>query len=133
MKQVQRIRKVAGEVQNREKLLKWFNHYLDKMVDGDYTMELRECTRTDAQNKYYWVVLGIMAQAFGTTAEDLHDHFKEEYLPSHEYFTLISQKKLRSTTEQTKDQFVEYLDKVIRFAAENGVVIPDIEEYKHMQ
>ncbi len=131
MKHLQYIRKTDGCVQDREKLLKWFSRYLDKMPDGEQVIEFIETNRTDAQNKYYWVVLQIMAQSFGTTAEELHTYFKAEYLPSQEYFTLVRHKRLKSTTEQTKDQMTEYIDKVIAFAAEQGVVIPDIEEYKH--
>lgn len=131
MKTLQRIRKIGGEVQHRDKLLKWFDRLLDKMPDGDRIIEIVECSRTDQQNKYYWVVLGIMATSFGTTAEELHEYFKATYLPSQEYFTLIGKKQLKSTTEQTKDQFTVYLERVIQFAAENGVVLPDIEEYKH--
>ncbi len=131
MKTIQHIRKIDGQVQDRERLLRWFSRYLDKMPDGEQLIEFIETNRTTMQNKYYWVVLGIMAQSFGTTAEDLHAYFKAEYLPSQEYFTLISNKKLKSTTEQTKDQMSIYIDKVIRFAAEQGIVIPDIEEYKH--
>lgn len=131
MKYLQHIRKVDGAVQDREKLLRWFNKYLDKMPDGEQIIEFDDVERTGAQNRYYWVILGIMAQSFGTTPNELHEYFKAEYLPQQEYFTLIRQRKLTSTTEQTKDQMTNYLERVIQFAAEQGVVIPDIEEYKH--
>lgn len=131
MKHLQHIRKTDGVVQDRERLLRWFSRYLDRMPNGEQLIEFIETDRTTMQNKYYWVVLGIMAQSFGTTAEELHAFFKAEYLPSQEYFTLIANRKLKSTTEQTKDQMSVYIDKIIAFAAEQGVVIPDLEEYKH--
>jgi len=131
MKHLQHIRKTDGVVQDRERLLRWFSRYLDRMPNGEQLIEFIETDRTTMQNKYYWVVLGIMAQSFGTTAEELHAFFKAEYLPSQDYFTLIRKRKLSSTTEQTKDQMSIYIDKVIAFAAEQGVVIPDLEEYKH--
>lgn len=131
MKQVWRIQKVDNNVQDRDKLLRWFNRYLDKMPNGEQLIEFVETSRTDAQNKYYWVILGIMANTFGTTAEELHEFFKAEYLPSQDYFTLIRKRRLTSTTEQTKDQMSIYIDKIIAFAAEQGLEIPDIEEYKH--
>lgn len=131
MKQIQHIIKTDGEVQDREKLLKWFSRYLDRMPNGEQVIEFIETTRTDAQNKYYWVVLQIMAGSLGTTPNELHEYFKSEFLPAQEYFTLVRHKRLTSTTEQTKDQMTEYIDKVIRFAAEQGIIIPDIEEYKH--
>lgn len=131
MKALQRIRKTDGAVEDREKLLRWFSRYLDQMPDGEQLIEFIETSRTDAQNKYYWVVLGIMAHSFGTTAEELHEYCKAEFLPTQEWFTLIRRKQLTSTTEQDKDQMSIYIDRVIRFAAENGIVLPDIEEYKH--
>ncbi len=131
MKHLQHIRKTDGVVQDRERLLRWFSRYLDRMPNGEQLIEFIETDRTTMQNKYYWVVLGIMAQSFGTTAEELHTFFKAEYLPSQDYFTLIRKRKLSSTTEQTKDQMSIYIDKIIAFAAEQGVVIPDLEEYKH--
>lgn len=62
MKAIQRIRKTNGEVQDRERLLRWFSRYLERMPDGEQLIEFIETSRTDAQNKYYWVILGIMAQ-----------------------------------------------------------------------
>ncbi len=131
MKQLQHIVKQDGEVQDRDKLLRWFSRYLDKMPNGEQVIEFIETTRTDAQNKYYWVVLSIMASELGTTPNELHEYFKSEFLPTQEYFTMIRHKRMSSTTEQSKDQMTGYLNKVIQFAAEQGVIIPDIEEYKH--
>lgn len=131
IKAMQHIRKSDGEVVDREKLLRWFSRYLDKMPDGEQIIEFVETTRTNTQNAYYWVVLGIMAREFGTTPQELHEYCKAEFLPTQSYFTLIRHKRMRSTTAQTKDEMAEYIDKVIAFAAEQGVVIPDIEEYKH--
>ena len=44
---------------------------------------------------------------------------------------MTKNKQLRSTTEQNKDEMSEYIENVIAFASEQGIVIPDIEEYKH--
>lgn len=131
MKAIQRIRKTNGEVEDRDRLLRWFSRYLDRMPDGEQLIEFIETSRTDAQNKYYWVILGIMAQEFGTTAEELHEYCKAEFLPTQEWFTLIRRKQLTSTTEQSKDQMSDYIERVIQFAAENGIALPDLEEYKH--
>ena len=131
MRNVQYVRKVDGEVEDKEKLLKWFGKFLDKMPDGEVLIEFTSTSRTDAQNKYYWVVCGIIGRTLGMHPEDVHKYFKECFLPKEEYFVVIKEKQLRSTTEQTKEQMAVYLDKVIHFAAEQGIVIPDLEEYKH--
>lgn len=131
MKTAQRITKKDGEVVNRDKLVKWFNRYLDKMADGEYTLAIDDTTRTSPQNAYYWVCLGIIATEIGTTPDYLHSFYKEQFLPKEEYIVLIQSKQKKSTTQQTRHEFAEYLDKVIRHAAEMGVILPDIEEYKH--
>lgn len=131
MRNVQYARKVDGEVEDKEKLLKWFGRFLDKMPDGEVLIEFTSTSRTDAQNKYYWVIVGIIGRTLGMQPEDVHKYFKECFLPKTEYFVAIKDKQLRSTTEQTKDQMAAYLDKIIRFAAEQGIIIPDLEEYKH--
>lgn len=131
MKNLTYIHKVNGKIEDREKLIKWFNNYLDKCNNGDWMVEFVQTPRTDVQNKYYWVIVGIIAQSLGTSALDLHEYFKKTYLPSQEYFVVIKKKQLTSTTELTKDEMGTLIDNVIQFAAEYGVIIPDLEEYKH--
>lgn len=131
MKNLCYIRKTDGQVEDKDKLLRWFERYLDKMPDGEVLIEFNPTDRTDAQNKFMWVCINIIAQTFGITPADLHEHFKSEWLPSEEYLVLVKSKKKRSTTDMTKDEMTEYLDKIIRFAAEEGIVIPDPQIYKH--
>lgn len=134
MKTIQRIHKIDGEVVEREKLLTWFNRMLDRLSDGEYILDMDSTTRTDAQNRYYWgVIIPTCANTFGITRDEMHEFFKDHFLPSQEYFVLTRQKKLSSTTAQTIDEMSSYLEKTIKFAAEQGIVIPDAEEYKHLQ
>lgn len=131
MKTIAHIRKVGGEIEDREKLTKWFDRLLNKLPDGEHLLEINPTDRTDAQNKFYWVCVRILANNFGISPEELHEHFKSEWLPSQEFFILTKRKQLRSTTDMSKDEMSVYIDKVIRLAAEQGIVIPDPEEYKH--
>lgn len=132
MKQMQRIRKVGGTVEEREKLLRWFNRYLDKMPDGEQWIEMIEDNRTLQQNKYYHVVLATIAQEVGCTHEQIADHCKAEFLPSREWITLIRRKQVGSSRDLSKDEMAAYIDRIILWASEElGIVIPDIEEYKH--
>lgn len=133
MKLIQRVKKEGGVVQEREKLIRWFNRLLDKIQDGELVIELNPTDRTDAQNKYYWVLVHILAQSFGISDNQMHEFLKSAFLPSQDYFVLIKKKQLSSTTEQNKDEMTEYIEKVIRFGAEQGIVLPDAEEYKHQQ
>jgi len=79
--------------------------------------------RSDQQNRYYWgVVMQYLSQWCGYTPEEMHEAMKMKFL-------IVHRDKLpdtvRSTRSLTKDEMVEYIDNVIMFAAENGVVIPD--------
>lgn len=131
MRNLTYIHKVNGEVQDREKLLRWFNRYLDTCPNGDMLIEFVSAPRTNAQNAYYWVVTGIIARNLGISTDELHEYFKEMYLPKQEYFVAIKKKQIESTTILNVDQMGALIDNVVRFAAENGVIIPDLEEYKH--
>lgn len=131
MKLLKKIQKEGGEVKDREKLNKWLNKVLDSMPDGEFLMEINPTDRTDSQNKFYWVCIGIIARAFGISPNTLHTHFKSEWLPTEEYLVLVKKRRKTSTSDMTKDEMTEYIDKVIRFAAEQGIVIPDPEEFKH--
>ena len=44
---------------------------------------------------------------------------------------VIKNKQKESTTTLNVDQMGTLIDNVVRFAAENGIVVPDLEEYKH--
>lgn len=132
MKSLTYIHKVNGEVQDREKLLRWFNRYLDTCPNGDMLIEFVSAPRTNAQNAYYWVVVNTVAMHLGTSEDELHEYFKAKYLPKEEYFVVIKNKQITSTTTQTKDQMASFLDNVIRECAELGCPMPDLEEYKHM-
>lgn len=131
MRNLTYIHKVNGEVQDREKLLRWFNRYLDTCPNGDMLIEFVSAPRTNAQNAYYWVVTGIIARHLGISSDELHEYFKEMYLPKQEYFVAIKKKQIQSTTILNVDEMAAMIDKVILFASENEVVIPDLEEYKH--
>ena len=131
MRNLTYIHKVNGEVQDREKLLRWFNRYLDSCPNGDMLIEFVSAPRTHAQNAYYWVITGIIASHLGISSDELHEYFKEEFLPKQEYFVAIKKKQIQSTTILNVDEMAKVIDKAIQFAAENGVVIPDLEEYKH--
>lgn len=131
MRNLTYIHKVNGEVQDREKLLRWFNRYLDTCQNGDMLIEFVSAPRTTAQNAYYWVVVGEIAKYIGITPDELHEYFKEMFLPKEEYFVVIKNKQKESTTTLNVDEMGAFIENAIRFGAEHGVPIQDIEEYKH--
>jgi hypothetical protein len=131
MRNLTYIHKVNGEVQDREKLLRWFNRYLDTCPNGDMLIEFVSAPRTQAQNAYYCVVVGDIAKYIGITPDELHEYFKEMFLPKEEYFVVIKNKQKESTTTLNVDEMGAFIDNAIRFGAEHGAPIQDLEEYKH--
>jgi hypothetical protein len=131
MRNLTYIHKVNGEVQDREKLLRWFNRYLDTCQNGDMLIEFVSAPRTQAQNAYYWVVVGDIAKHIGIAPDELHEYFKEMFLPKEEYFVVIKNKQKESTTTLNVDEMGAFIDNAIRFGAEHGAPIQDLEEYKH--
>jgi len=87
--------------------------------------------RTMSQNKYYWgVVLATLAEWSGHEPEELHEHLKQMFLvPSEDELPSGSRiKTWPSTANLTVEQFVKYVDDVVRWAAEQQVYVPSADE-----
>lgn len=126
-------------IQNRQRLIEWA-----KMNPGKQLMirvDKRGSKRSTPQNRYYWGVvvaevrLGFLEIGYDMTAEQTHDWLKEKFNP------IIVENKLGvtiempgSTTQMTKTQFSEYIEKIARFAAEYlGITIPSPNESLEMK
>lgn len=107
-------------------------------------------SRTLPQNRYYWgVVLHTISQDTGIDVEDLHEYFKHKYTMRTQFY--ISQDLMEvtadgviskargeimgglhevsmSTKSMNTKEFGEYIDKIIRWASEQGMRIPQPNE-----
>lgn len=82
--------------------------------------------RTSTQNRFYWAYLSLIETETGNNANDLHEYFKRTLLPPKWIKVLGKEIKIpNTTTELTKIEFGEYLDKI---AAECNVPIPSEED-----
>ena len=68
--------------------------------------------RNTAQNNYYWAILREFGQQCGYPADEMHGVCKSHF-------------KLKTTSEFTIEEFSEYIDRVIMFAAEQGFPVKD--------
>jgi len=86
----------------------------------------RRSQRSLQQNSYYWgVVIEILSKHFGYDPEEMHEALKFHFLKisSDKSPDLVS---VKSTTRLSTDEFNEYVNRVVRWAAqEYGVFIPD--------
>ena len=87
--------------------------------------------RTMSQNRYYWgVVLAVLSEWSGHEAEELHEHLTDKFLareqrqlPNGEVMTPTARTSVLSIEE-----FSGYVDRVVRWAAEQGVYVPSADE-----
>lgn len=88
--------------------------------------------RTGAQNRIYWALLNMIADQLKVkgvvyNAATWNEYLKQRYLGCND-ITLPNGKVLTmpvSTTTLTKEEFAEYFEKCMAWAAEHSVVLPD--------
>lgn len=80
--------------------------------------------RSSPQNKYYWgVVIKMLSDWAGYEPEEMHEALKDRFLAMPDARTGL--RVSHSTAKMTTEKFSEYIEAVKRFAAENGVNIPE--------
>jgi len=101
-----------------------FTQYMSKLPDGKYLMEIKKYykQRSKQQNRYYWAVIDTIGEELGYERTEMHETFKLTFLGAWKDTGLLIPK---STTKLTTIEFKDYMDTIIRFAAERGIVIPD--------
>ncbi len=104
-----------------------FKQFLRENKGKWIRIEKPKSLRSNRQNSYYWAYLEIISHETGNLAEDLHEFFRIKLLPKK--FVVIHGKqgdyeieKRKSTTELSKTEFGEYLDKI---SAVTEIALPD--------
>lgn len=96
--------------------------------EGSY-LEIRECNRTMSQNRFYWSILRscemqLVPENRRYRAEIWHEYFKARFLTTK--MMELPNGKLkeveRTTTDLTKREFADYIEQVMAFASEHGMV-----------
>lgn len=88
-----------------------------------------EDRRSKAQNRYYHKCLDIICAETGDNHLELHEKLKIELLGRPYVYKDKEVIIVPSSTELTTKTFGEYLEKVFKFAAELGIVLPDSKQY----
>lgn len=88
------------------------NSFLSQ-TEGDAYIDIKVAkTRNISQNNYYWSILRGWAPSYGDRPESLHQICKNHF-------------NIESTSKLNGAEFSEYIEKVIRLAAEQGYAHPD--------
>lgn len=108
----------------------WLQNHLNKFKVGDQitlTITNEKPKRTENQNRYYWMYLGMIAEQTGNDIDDLHTLFKGLFLGK-EIVEVFGHKVRRagSTTELSAGQFSDYIR---RIEEKTGILAPPTEGY----
>lgn len=91
------------------------------------TIERHYATRSLSQNARYWALLTALAEHTGYEVDELHEHFKREFLGrplvlADARGVVLSDGKVgQSTTRMTTKEFAAYMDRIGQVAAEMGI------------
>lgn len=105
-----------------------YENYLSSLKDKRVEVIIRKerSERSLNQNSYYWgVVVQLIADHTGYEPEEAHEALKVKFLsdPKADKHGLL---RIRSTTKLSTVEFNDYLNRVVRWAAQElGVYIPD--------
>lgn len=94
-------------------------------------LERRQRLRSLRENAYYWgVVLPVLCEWSGYTAEEMHDALKEKFLGKCDKRTKLW--KTKSTAELTTAEFEDYVSEIRQWASEEHglfIALPNEEIY----
>ena len=103
-----------------------FYKYLNSLEGQNVTVrvEKKKKQRSLSQNKWYWgVCVEILADFCGYSADEMHESLKEKFLGSERDKNGLV--KIRSTAALSTDEFVDYTNRVVIWAATSlSVYIP---------
>lgn len=96
-----------------------------KNLKGEQVIKIKNRSkgRSLKENRYYWgVVLAYISDFTGHDTNQVHEHYKHEFIP----LVKFTDDYRLTTTDMTHEQIWDYIDKVRLDAKERlGVLIPD--------
>ena len=84
--------------------------------------------RSTQQNKKYWKLIGELGSFLGYDEGEMHELMKYKFLSYKQEMLRDEMVVIPSTSKLTIKEFVEYLNKVERFAIELGFTL-DVSQY----
>lgn len=99
-----------------------------------YSVEVKEyrSSRSNSQNRTYWMWLNALAKDTGHSADDLHEMFKVRVLGTEEKIILGKAITVgRSTTTLNTKDFAEYMTTIEGIAASIGITLPHPDDYRY--
>lgn len=105
------------------------------LMNKSAAVELTEhVSRTNSQNAYLHVLLGVLSMEFGERLEYVKQNYYKE-LVNPKLFVIKREDKfmgervvLRSSRDLTKEEMTESIDRLKVWASEQGIYLPDAED-----
>ena len=92
----------------------------------ELTIDKVKSTRSNQQNRYYWSgVVGILSTELGYSKDEIHDLLKYKFLKRTVIIGDSEETIMKSTTELTKSEFMDFIADIQLWAAELNINIPD--------
>ena len=119
-----------GTIKNSKVILRepdLFNLHISRFDGKDVEVIVRPARskRSLDANKFYWgIVVELAARHFGYTKAEMHEIFKSMFNSEVIHFQKKEVKIVKSTASLSVKRFSEYVDRCIRFCAEEGIIIP---------
>lgn len=91
--------------------------------------------RSEQQNSYWWVLVTLLANELGYEKDEMHEVLKFKFLKREKVIEQTGEIMYYSisTTKLSVTEFIELIDKLIRWAAiELSIVLPLPSEFKNL-
>lgn len=94
----------------------------------EITIQKLKSSRSAMQNRYYWLLLGILSKEIGYTSEEVHDMVKYKFLKEEIVIGNETEITVKSTTKLGKDDFSNYIEQIKEWASHLNIYLPDAGE-----
>ena len=121
---------LASEL-DRQRATKRWEYLLQRKAVVDLTEHVQ---RTNSQNAYLHVLLGLLAMEFGERIEYVKQNYYKELVNPALFVVrkddrFMGQRvELRSSRDLTKEEMTESIDRLKVWAAEQGIFLPNADE-----
>lgn len=115
--------KVEGGKLRLENRLAFDMYLLSLQGDVEIRVGKPRKPRSDDQNRWYWkCIVGIPANHFGYSSQEMHDAFKLMFLRREERGKPVT---IGSTATLSTKEFSEYVERCLQWCAEQDLIIPN--------
>jgi hypothetical protein len=112
------------ELSDRDAFSKAMRHF--KRGPVTVRIQVDRGKRTSQANRYYRLILGLIADDTGDDPDDLHEFFKRKFLTAEIRNVLGEEVEVWTTVDKDPETFHRYVEDIRRFALiERGIETPD--------